>query len=259
MFNRKKSMHLETGVFLTDVVGFTLVQRAAYHALLIAAWETKGVLPNDTVQLAATCCNMPLPEFEANRAVLMQHFEVRGTHIIHPRMLAHFASAERRAVANRLNGLKGGRPKKAQSSEQSAGAAESNLKPIQTQVAPIAGDKAAKLALARSALAAVQNKTKTNPIAVLPPVQDFSFNPADLPIPERRLAIARLIRGLEEKRGVNPEFVFTCPETLTWAVAGVTDDALMTAYAAATEAWPNTALPASVLSQYLGQYLVCDE
>jgi uncharacterized protein YdaU (DUF1376 family) len=99
------------GDYLGDTAHLTTEQHGAYLLLLLAAWKRGGTLPNDPAQLAVIT-RLPLGRWKAHAAVILPFFTLADSLLVQGRLVKEYTSAVLANDAQKVNGKKGGRPKK---------------------------------------------------------------------------------------------------------------------------------------------------
>lgn len=102
--------------FIGDIQAKTghlsLAEFGAYDRLLDHCYSTEQPLPADLDACCRIARAMSKDERKAVESVLGQFFQLTEGGYVQPRVLEMLAEAQPKIEANRLNGLKGGRPKK---------------------------------------------------------------------------------------------------------------------------------------------------
>lgn len=112
----------------------TLAQHGAYTLLLDELYTTEKPLPAELDELYRVCRAMTATEREAVKVVAEQFFPVLSDGLRHnPRATQELADAAPAVEAARLNGKKGGRPRK-ETQQKPSGLSEKN--PAETQKEP---------------------------------------------------------------------------------------------------------------------------
>ncbi len=99
------------GDYTSATMHLTTEQHGAYFLLLMAAWKSDGVLPDDDDQLAAIC-RLPGDKWEKTRRVISGFFVIGNGSWSQKRLLVELEKAKARKNVSSANGSHGGRPKK---------------------------------------------------------------------------------------------------------------------------------------------------
>lgn len=104
------------GDYLKDTAHLTLLEHGVYARLLDVYYTREGPIPDD--QAARLIGARTKEERDALAAVLLEFFEAAdGSVWVQPRCERELAAKEAKAETNRVNGARGGRPKKQTHSE----------------------------------------------------------------------------------------------------------------------------------------------
>lgn len=109
-------MPLYVADYRKDTARLTCEQHGAYLLLIMDAW-VGGPLPDDDVSLAQVA-HLELKAWKKHRPTLERFFRVEGGEWVHKRVEQERGKAIRLRDARRETGLKGGRPRKQNESEQ---------------------------------------------------------------------------------------------------------------------------------------------
>ncbi len=105
-------MQLYVADYLADTAHLNASQHGAYLLLLMNYWQRGKALPNNDDRLAIIARMSP-KEWAANRAVVVEFFEVSDTEWVHSRVDHDLLEVQRKSDTNKRNGKNGGRPRKA--------------------------------------------------------------------------------------------------------------------------------------------------
>lgn len=120
-------MPFYVGDYLGDTMELTTEQHGAYLLLLLAAWKKGAYLTNNDEALASICKCDKKAWARVSFAVLPYFTETEdGTQIYQARQLEEYQAASKNNETQRVNGNKGGRPRK--------------IKPNETQQKPMGFD-----------------------------------------------------------------------------------------------------------------------
>lgn len=109
-------MPLYINDYLGDTMHLSAEQHGAYLLLIMSAWKSDGRLPNDE-RVLANISRLPLASWRRSAPVILPFFQADGDWLRHKRVIEERAKAERMTAARRLNGGKGGRPRKLNGTE----------------------------------------------------------------------------------------------------------------------------------------------
>lgn len=111
-------MPFYVGDYLGDTMELTTEQHGAYLLLLLAAWKKGAYLPNNDESLASICKCDKKAWARVSYAVLPYFTETDdGAQIYQARQLDEYQLASKNNETQRVNGSKGGRPRKIKPSE----------------------------------------------------------------------------------------------------------------------------------------------
>ncbi len=117
-------MPIYIGDYMSATMHLTTEQHGAYLMLLMAAWKSDGILPDDDSQLAAIC-RFSEERWIKTRQVICRFFVIEGGTWKQNRLTVELEKAKARKIVSSTNGAHGGRPRKP--AGLSAGNPEHNL------------------------------------------------------------------------------------------------------------------------------------
>ncbi len=103
-------MQLYVSDYLGDTRGLTTEQHGAYLLLLMTAWNSGGLLPNDPKKLARFTGCTALRWAKIAPDVLV-YFEADGDHLVSPRLVLELKKASEKSIKRAVSGSLGGQAK----------------------------------------------------------------------------------------------------------------------------------------------------
>ena len=225
------------GDYLKDTAHLSLLEHGIYTRLLDVYYTREGAIPD--ARAARLIGARTEEEREALQLVLTEFFTLIDGAWVQTRCDRELAEKEAKAETNRVNGGKGGRPRKQtqqeprqepkQNPEKTQSVSDENPNGFETETQTEPTENPSHKPLANSHKP-ISNGSSNPPYVGAEQPPAAAVSPGDSPPMERPVAMAVLIRNLERERNVPAKVTSSDPRLLEWAQAGVTDDQLREAY-----------------------------